>query len=187
MTPFRLRLWHLIKHESLQLIGPTLFFFVAFNILSFTKKLFLEDYQIYFAGFFLKATIGAFLVGKAVLLADEIPWINRFPAVPLMYNVAWKTVVYSLAALVVQFLEEMLPLLWRQPRLAGALAQGWQEIHWPHFWAIHILLCYFLLIYVSFRELARSFGEKQFLHLFFGFPRGLPDPDPAPSPQGQEK
>lgn len=168
------KLWHILKHEFLLLIGPTIFFFVAFNVLTFTKKLFLEDYQINYSGFFIKATIGALLVGKVVLLADEIPLINRFPRTPLIHNVAWKTAIYSLAALVVQFLEEFLPRLWHHHSLALAIAGVWETIHWPHFWAVHILLCYFLMIYVSFRELARTFGEVQFCHLFFGFPSTVP-------------
>ena len=160
-----------LKHEFLKIIGPTVFFFVAFNVLTFSKKLFLEDYHINFSGFFVTTTLGALLVAKVVLLADEVPLINRYRQIPLIYNVAWKTVIYSLAALVVQFLEEFLPRLWHHQSLAIAAARVWDEIHWSHFWAVHILLCYFLLIYVSFRELARTFGEMQFLQIFFGFPR----------------
>jgi hypothetical protein len=165
------KLWHVLKHESLQLIGPTCFFFVAFNVIMFTKKLFLEDYHINFGKFFLPATIGALLVGKVVLLADEIPVMKRFHRVPLIFNVAWKTIIYSLAALVIQFLEQFLPLIWHHHSLSIAAVTVWDKIHWPHFWAVHILLIYFLLIYVSFRELARTLGESQFFHLFFGFPR----------------
>ena len=165
------KIWHILKHELLVLIGPTIFFFITFNVIAFTKKLFLEDYHINFSGFFLTASIGALLVGKVVLLADEIPIINRFPRTPLFYNVIWKTIIYSLAALAVQFLEELVPRIWHHQSLSIAATGVWHEIHWPHFWAVHILLCYFLLIYVSFRELARTFGEAQFFHLFFGFPR----------------
>jgi hypothetical protein len=96
----------------------------------------------------------------------------------LIYNVVWKTAIYSLAALVVQFLEEFFFLLWHHQSLAAAGAKIWHGIHWPHFWAVHILLCYFLLIYVSFRELARTFGEARFFHLFFGLPRTLPSDRP---------
>jgi hypothetical protein len=182
-----LKIWHILKHEFLQIIGPTIFFFVAFNVLSFTKKLFLEDYHINFSGFFLVATLGALVVAKAVLLADEIPFINRYPGAPLVYNVAWKTVIYSLVALVVQFLEEFIPLIWHDHNLATAGVRVWQEIHWPHFWAVHILLFYFLFIYVSFRELARTFGEVQFFHLFFGWPRILPVDKPGAELSEPEK
>jgi hypothetical protein len=173
------KLWHFLKHEFLQILGPTCFFFVAFNIITFTKKLFLEDYHINFAGFFLPATIGALLVGKVVLLSDEIPIMKRFHRVPLIFNVLWKTIIYSLTALVVQFLEELVPILWHHQSLGIAVIKVWDKIHWPHFWAVHILLAYFLLIYVSFRELARNLGEAQFFYLFFGFPRTVAPTQPA--------
>jgi hypothetical protein len=181
------KIWQILKHEFFQLIGPTIFFFVAFNVVMFTKKLFLEDYHINFSGFFLAATIGALLVGKAVLLADEIPFINRYPRVPLVYNVAWKTVIYSLVALVVQFLEEFIPLVWHYQSLATAGVRVWHEVHWTHFGAVHILLFYFLFIYVSFRELARTFGEVQFFDIFFGFPRVLPADKPGAQLSEPEK
>jgi hypothetical protein len=165
------KVWQVVKHELLELIGPAVFFFVTFNVIAFSKKLFLEGYHINFTGFFLTASIGALLVAKVVLIADEIPLINRFPRTPLVTNVIWKSVIYSVVALLVQFLEELVPRLWHHLNLAAAATAVWREIHWPHFWAVHILLTYFLLIYVSFRELARTFGEVQFFQLFFGFPR----------------
>ena len=54
-----------MKKELLELAGPTLFFFVAFNVIAYTKKLFLEDYHISFSGFFLTASIGALLGGES--------------------------------------------------------------------------------------------------------------------------
>ena len=39
----------------------------------------------------------------AVLIADMLPFINRFPHRPLIYNVAWKTVIYFVISAVIQF------------------------------------------------------------------------------------
>ena len=38
--------------------------------------------------------VAALILGKAVLVADMVPMINRFPNRPLIYNVAWKTLIY---------------------------------------------------------------------------------------------
>lgn len=168
-----------LKQELFELTGPAVFFFVAFNIITFTKKLFLEDYRIFFSSFFVTATIGALLVGKAVILADQIPLMRRLSHIPLIYSVAWKTAIYSIIAFFIQYLEELLPHLWHDQNLLRATARMWDAIHWPHFWAVHILVCYFLLIYVSFRELARYLGEIRFLQIFFGLPR-------TPTPEGPE-
>ena len=40
--------------------------------------------------------VAALILGKAVLIADMLPFINRFPHKPLIYNIAWKTVIYLL-------------------------------------------------------------------------------------------
>jgi len=47
-------------HEIREVIPPTLFFFVGFNLVLFTKRLFLEQYLIEYAGFFV-ATTGALI------------------------------------------------------------------------------------------------------------------------------
>jgi hypothetical protein len=42
-----------------------------------------------------------------VLIADMVPMINRFPNKPLIYNVAWKTVIYWLLSAVIHYLERL--------------------------------------------------------------------------------
>ena len=159
-----------IKDELLEIIPPTIFFFVAFNVITFTKGLMLEEYGIKFSGF-ITATIGALIVAKVVLIADKIPFINKYPDKPLIYNVVWKTGIYVVVALVVRFLEYLIPL-WRQYRnLSSAAEHLWSETIWAHFWVIHIWLTCLFFVYVSFRELARSLGEEQFLKMFFGIQR----------------
>ena len=34
----------------------------------------------------LQVTVAALILGKAVLIADHLPWINRYPDKPLAYN-----------------------------------------------------------------------------------------------------
>jgi len=156
-----------IKHEFFNVLAPTLFFFVAFNVITITKKLMLEQYDIRFSGF-LAATVGALIVAKVVLLADEIPFINKYPAKPLIYNVMWKTLIYVAVATVVRFVEFLFPLWWNYRSLTIALEHLWREISWPQVWAIHIWLTFLFFIYVSFRELARSLGEDRFFKIFLG-------------------
>jgi len=61
-----------LVHEFREIIPPTLFFFVGFNLILFTKRLILAQYLIQFAGFFI-ATVAALVVGKAVLVANTVP------------------------------------------------------------------------------------------------------------------
>ncbi len=166
------KLLRTIKHESLEVAFPMIFFFVAFNVITYTKKLMLEQYHIEFSGF-VAAAVGALIVAKVVLIADNIPFINKYPDKPLIYNVVWKTFIYILVTFVVRFLEYLLPLWWQQRSLSLAADRLWDEIIWPHFWAIQIWLFCLFFVYVSFRELARTLGEERFLQIFFGLRRSV--------------
>ena len=156
-----------IEHELIEILPPSFFFFMVFNVLSITKKLMLEGYGISFSGF-VNASIGALLVAKAILIADQIKFINKYPDKPLIYNIVWKTFLYLIVTLVVQYLEELIPLWWKYGSVQIAIHQSWDEIVWPTFWAIHILLVFLISLYVCFRELARTIGEREFLKMFLG-------------------
>ena len=118
--------------------------------------------------------VAALILGKAVLLADMVPLINRFPNKPLIYNVAWKTVIYWLLSAVIHYLERLIDF-WRQ---TGGLVAGNQkllaEIIWPHFWAIQIILFVLVAAYCMVHELVRVIGKEKALRIFFG---------PMPAPQ----
>jgi hypothetical protein len=160
----------IIKRDLLEVVPPAIFFFVAFNVILFCKKLMLEQYGIEFSGF-VNATIGAMIVAKVVLLADGIPFINKYPDKPLIYNVVWKTILYILVAFLVRFLEYLIPLWWQHRNFSIAIEHLLNEIIWPHFWAIQIWLICLFSVYVSFRELARTLGEERFIKIFFGLQR----------------
>ena len=148
---------------------------MAFNVITFTKKLMLEQYGIEFSGF-VTATVGALIVAKVVLLADRIPFINKYPDKPLIYNVAWKTVIYVLVALVVRFLEYLIPLWWQYRNLSVAVEHLWDETIWPHFWVIQIWLVCLFFVYVSFREFARAVVKKDFSKCSWAFRGKRPMP-----------
>jgi hypothetical protein len=163
-----------IKREFLEVIPTAIFFFLAFNVITYTKKLMLEQYHIEFSGF-VNATVGALIVAKVVLLADMIPFINKYPNKPLIYNVAWKTVIYVFVAFIVRFIEYLIPLWWKYRSLSVATERLWDETIWPHFWAIQIWLFCLFFVFVSFRELARTIGEERFFKMYLGIQRSTPN------------
>jgi hypothetical protein len=118
--------------------------------------------------------IASLILGKAVLIADMLPPINRYPNKPLAYNIAWKTVIYLLMASVIHYLERLIDF-WRQ---TGGFVAGNQkllaEIVWPHFWAIQIILFVLIAIYCTMHELVRVIGKEKMMRIFFG---------PTPRPQ----
>jgi hypothetical protein len=156
-----------VKEEIAALIPPTLFFFVALHLVALLRVLMLKGTGIPLATS-ATVTLGALILGKAVLIADVLPFINRYPDKPLMYNIAWKTTIYVLMATLLHYLERLVDF-WRE---AGSLIEGQRQLLaatvWPHFWAIQILLLILLLMYCTIRELIRVIGKDRVRAMFFG-------------------
>jgi hypothetical protein len=143
------------------------FFFVALHIVAFVRVLMLKGTGISPLSS-MSVAVAALILGKAVLIADMLPMINRFPNKPLIYNVAWKTLIYLLMATFIHYLERLIDF-WRQ---AGGLVAGNKkllaEIVWPHFWAIQIILFVLIVMYCTMHELVRVIGREKVLRIFFG-------------------
>lgn len=156
-----------IKEEIEALLPPTIFFFIALHIVAFVRVLMLEGTGLPL-GTSVSVTLAALILGKSVVIADLLPFINRYPDKPLVYNVGWKTTLYVLIAMLVHYLERLADH-WRA---AGSFVAGNEkllaEIVWPHFWAIQILLVLFILMYCTMRELIRVIGGDKVRHMFFG-------------------
>src|SRR5215468_4466605 len=98
------KLWHTVKHEFLEVLPPTIFFLITFHIVLIDRALMLREYGLQVSSM-ATAAVMALLVAKVVLVADKLPFINRFPQKPLIYNVVWKTGIYVAASLVVHYPE----------------------------------------------------------------------------------
>jgi len=156
-----------LKEEFLALLPPTIFFFVALHIVAIIHSLMLKGEGIAPLTS-VSVAVAALVLGKVVLLADMLPAINRFPDRPLIYNVAWKTVIYMLVSLLIHYLEHLIEFA----RKAGGLVAGnsklLAEIVWPHFWAIQVLLFVLIVIYCTMHELVRVIGRDKTMRIFFG-------------------
>ena len=71
-----------LLREFLEILPPTIFFFIGFNLIVLTTNLILADYGAQFASFML-ATAAALIVAKALLVANAMPLIRRFDRAPL--------------------------------------------------------------------------------------------------------
>ncbi len=158
---------HGLKHFMLELIPPVTFFFISFQLLAFTRALMLRQYGIEVTTFVV-ATVSALVVGKVVALADLLPFINRFPGRPLIYNIVWKTTIYLVAALAVRYLEEFIHFYRTHHTVVDANRHMLDEVIWPHFWAIQLWLTVLLLVYCTMDELVRALGRDRMRELFFG-------------------
>jgi hypothetical protein len=162
-----------LKEEFFKILPPTIFFFVALHLVMFSYVLMLKGTAVYTSSP-ISIAVAALILGKAVLIADMVPMINRFPNEPLIYNVAWKTLIYWLVAALIHYLERLVDF-WRQ---TGGFVAGNQkllaEIIWPHFWAIQIILFLLIAMYCTMHELVRVIGKEKVLRIFFG-PMPVPE------------
>src|SRR5262245_20421008 len=158
-----------IKEEIRAVLPPTIFFFIMLHIVAIIRVLMVKGSGLQVSTP-LQVTLAALILGKAVVIADLLPLINRYPEKPLAYNVAWKTVIYLLVATLIHYLERLVDF----SREAGGLVAGYRkllaEMVWPHFWAIEIILAILIVMYNTMHELVRVMGRDKVIEMFFGRP-----------------
>jgi hypothetical protein len=156
-----------IKHEFMEILPPTIFFFVILHIVAIIRALMTRGTGISVPTS-ASVTIAALILGKSVLIANMLPFVNRFPEKPLIWNAGWKTLMYALVALLVHYLEHLYDYWKKASGLIAANDQLLAEINWAHFWAIQILLVVLIANYCVLAELARVIGRDRFKAMFLG-------------------
>lgn len=164
-----------MKHELKKLLPPTIFFFVMLHVIALVRALMTRGTGIS-APTAASVTIAALILGKAVLIANALPFINRFPEKPLIWNAGWKTLIYTLVALIIHYLERLYEYWKKAQDLAAANHQLIAETNWAHFWAIQILLITLIANYCVFAELSRVIGPDKLRAMFFSSPLDKPAP-----------
>src|SRR5437762_1780614 len=158
-----------VKEEIAKIVPPAIFFFITLHIVALERALMLKGTGVPVLSSF-AVTIAALTLGKAVLIVDAFPFVNRYPDRPLAYNVAWKTTIYVIAAVFVHYLENLYDF-WKQ---TGGVVAGNEkllaEMVWPHFWATQLLLVVIIFMYCTMRELIRVIGPEKVREMFFGRP-----------------
>lgn len=157
--------------EVRAVIPPAVFFLVTLNLIAIIRWLMLKGTGVPVSSP-LEVTVAALIIGKAVLVADHLPIINRYPDHPLIYNVAWKTTIYVLVSMVVHYLERLLDVA----RQVGGIVAGNRELLagmvWSRFWGIQIILALLIFMYCTMRELIRVIGPEKVRAIFFEYPKG---------------
>jgi hypothetical protein len=156
-----------VKHEFMKVLPPTVFFFVILHIVALIRSLMIKG-----SGVDLPVSasvlIASLILGKSVLVADMLPFINRFPNKPLIWNVIWKTLMYAWVALIVHYLERLYDFWKEAPNLMEANSLLWASMNWPRFWAVQILLITLIFMYCVIAELARVIGKDRLKVMFVG-------------------
>ena len=151
-----------VKHA----LSPTIFFFVGFNLILWTKRMILQEQGVEFSGFF-TATVAALLVGKAVLITDNMPFMRRFDGAPLIQPILFKSVVYWLCVLIVRLAEGLFDFLTAGGAIGDFPAHLVEHFTWSSFLLIQVWLMVLFLVYVTTHELNMLIGDGELYRLFF--------------------
>jgi len=163
----------LIK-ELKEIVPPTVFFAIGFNLIVLTTDLLLADYLRTF-GSFLVATMTALVVGKSVLVADAIPFLRRFDRAPLIQSVLFRTVLYWAVVFLVRFLEKLIEFVFGGGTVTEIPAYITTHFTWHRFAAIQIWIFVLFLVYTSIVQLNAALGDGGLAKIFFtkGSPAAL--------------
>ena len=109
-APFLRRVFDWWLAQMKHALPPTIFFFFGFNLILLTKRLILQEHGVELNGF-LAATLAALLVGKGVLVTDNLPFMHRFDAAPMVQPILFKSAIYWARVLVVRLAEGLVHFL----------------------------------------------------------------------------
>jgi hypothetical protein len=155
----------LIK-ELKEVLPPTIYFAVSFNLIVLTVNLILADYLRSFASFMV-ATASALVVGKSILVAEAMPFLRRFDGAPIIQPVLFKTVIYWAVVFLVRFLEKLVEYFFAGGTFGGIPKYVTTHFTWHRFAAIQIWIFVLFLIYTSVSELNARLGNGELRKIFF--------------------
>jgi hypothetical protein len=157
---------NIVARELRHMLPPTLFFLVAFNLIGLSLAV-LQPGPVGSLTF-ATATVAALICGKAVLIADKLPFFNRYPDRPLIWNVVWKALLYVAITGLFRLIDTMVHG-WLDDRHVGAgVEHALAGFAWPRFLIIQLWLAALFLVYTLFSELVLTFGRERMMRLFFG-------------------
>jgi hypothetical protein len=154
-----------LLREFREILPPTIFFAIGFNLILLSTNLILADYGEQFSSYLL-ATAAALVVGKAVLVANAMRSIRRYDRAPLIRPILFKTVFYWAAVFVARLLEHWIKYWLVENHPLGAfLPHMVATFDWHRFIAIQLWIFVLFLVYVTASELNHLFGEGELRHI----------------------
>jgi hypothetical protein len=156
-----------LKKEILELLPPTVFFFLVFQVIAFVRSLLAKEFEVNLPST-TSAFIGALIVGKSILLVDALPILRWFRQTRFIYTILWRIFFYLLIVVLFQFIEDLIPLISKFGSLSSAIGRYFEKMNWDHFLAIHIILLLFVIIYALISGVIEAVGRKEFVKIFFG-------------------
>jgi hypothetical protein len=111
-----------LRTEAARVALATLYFFVAFSIIGTMKMLYLAEYAIETAAL-AKATLGALVVGKVVVVLGATSIGQRFRKRMVAIDIAYRSLLYTVAVAAVVVVERLV----HGYLDTGTWSAGWQQ------------------------------------------------------------
>ena len=155
-----------VLKELREVLPPTVFLAIGFNFVEVTTQLVLDDYSVRFANFMV-ATVAALVVGKAVLVANLLPFLRRFDTAPLIRPILFKTAVYTLVVFLVRILERLLEYVAAGGTIGSLPEYVTTHFTWHRLVAVQLWIMVLFLMYTSVSELDARLGHGELLKILF--------------------
>jgi fumarate reductase subunit C len=151
--------------EIINLLAIVSYLFVTFGVFALHESVVSAKNHIdyHFYGF---AIINALILGKVMLVAEDLHFADWFKDRPLVYPILCKAVAFSMLFLVFDVVEEVLVGVFKGktigesiPSIGGGTPSG--------VFFVGVILAVALIPFFAFREISRVIGERELHSLMF--------------------
>ena len=156
---------HRVYHQVIQFLLIAIYLFVVFGVLAVHEEVVAAKNHLayHFYGF---AIINALILGKVMLVAEDLHFANWFRNSPLVYPILFKSVAFTILFLVFDIVEEVVVGLFKGksiaesfPDIGGGSARG--------IFFMVIIISILLIPFFAFREIGQVIGSRELHSLIF--------------------
>jgi hypothetical protein len=162
-----------LAHEAQQMLPPTIFFLIWLNLIVLTVALLSDDHQLS-AISHSSACVGALLIGKAFLLADKLPFMDRHVDRPLIHRALWSALIYFAMILALHLAERLISAATNSQGFLFRAKADIASFEWSLFLVVQLWLAVLLIIYSIVRMTVREIGPARVRDVLLASP---PPPD----------
>lgn len=155
-----------LVHELRNMLPPTVFFGLGFNALVLTiDRLSLDASSQPITH--TTACIGALLVAKGVIVAEFLPFFNKYQDRTRFWAISWKAFLYYMLTTLLHLAERAFAASRSAKGFDAGIATYLQEFDWSHFWVIQMWLAILIFTYTSLMVFVRDLGDESIYKAYF--------------------
>jgi len=149
--------FHAVAKEIEKMLVPFIFFLIGFNLIVLTLHLIQRESGILPDGM-MKATIGALLVAKVVLLVDYLPLSGSLRVGRLVGLVVYRSALYTVLVGLAHIVESVVERwIGGEPPMA-AVSTMLATFVWQHAMAVYLWVFVLFLLYTTVDEVRRLYA-----------------------------